>query len=125
MTGQPTNGKWHIKQLVDGLRGVANLLNSGTLETSDRIVAEQTLTFGKPAVAEFDRTVATSGMRGLPSNLYRASVERFGSNIALTALGSQDAGIVGLNGTDGSGIPTEGVGEPGPPPPEIVPPVEP
>jgi hypothetical protein len=125
MTGKPTNGKWHITQLVNGLRGVANLLNSGTLETSDRIVAEQTLTYGKPAVTEFDRAVDAGGVRGLPVDLYCESVQRFGSNIAMTALGSQDAGIIGLSGTEGTGIPTEGVGEAGALPPELIPPFEP
>jgi hypothetical protein len=116
MTGEPTNKKWHIQQLVNGLRGVSNRLNSGELDPADRLVAEQTLTYGRPAVVEFDRAVDAGNVKGLSSELYDASVERFGSNIAQSSLGIDDAGIPGLGSTAvDAGIPGDS-GGPGKPP---------
>jgi hypothetical protein len=119
MTGKSTNGKWHIKQLVDGLKGVGNRLNSGELSPADRLVAEQALTYGKPAVVEFDRAVEGGNVVGLPSELRSESVERFGSNIAQTSLGLNNAGISGLGETTGdAGIPGD-PSDPGGPPIEF------
>jgi hypothetical protein len=57
----------------------------------------------------------------LSGDLYGESVQRFGSNIALNALGSQDAGIIGLSGTGTA----EGVGDAGAVPPDVVPGLDP
>jgi hypothetical protein len=92
-TGRPTEGLFHETKLAGAQNGLQNLLDKNDLTPADRVVANQTLSYVRESLRTFDAAVDGGTIRiGTgPGELGpvrgAASVARFQSDIATTAIG--------------------------------------
>jgi hypothetical protein len=92
-TGRPTEGSFHEEKLVGAQNGLQNLLDKNDLTPADRSVANQTLSYVRESLVDFDSAVADhtikvgSGEGQLDPTRGAQALNRFQANITDSALG--------------------------------------
>jgi RHS repeat-associated protein len=118
-TGRPTKGVFHEQKLVGAENGLKNLLEKPDgLSAADRVVANQTYSYVRETLYDFDSAVAGGRVQGLSPARTAQAVDRFQSSIADTALGdgvdapiSAQAAASGDDGIPGGGDDVIGIPE--------------